>query len=172
MSVVRNGVARRVALRAASGPTAPWYEQLALTLTRLSFLSMAALLVWKRNEDPAARALATFFACFGMAMGPGVHRLHGLWTITIAGIAVETLFIVGGAAAVRFATVFPEPDDRGLRATLRHVMPFVAAATIAVGVARNLMTNFGAHPDALLSALAAFWIFIAAAVVRPIIQRL
>ena len=168
MSVVRDGVARRVVLRAAPGETNPWYEQVALTVTRLSFLLMGALLVWKRSDDAAARSLATFFTCFGIAMGPGAYRLHGVWTFTAAAVVVETLFVAGGAAAVRFATVFPAPDERGPRSTLLRVTPFVAVATIALGIARNVMTTAGAHVSALVNVLAAFWVFVAVAVVSAL----
>jgi len=69
---------------------------------------------------------------------------------------------------VRFATVFPAPDERGPRATLLRVTPFVAVATIALGIARNVMTTAGAHGSALVNVLAAFWVFVAVAVVSAL----
>ncbi|HTU70442.1 MAG TPA: hypothetical protein VMF11_08980 [Candidatus Baltobacteraceae bacterium] len=101
---------------------------IAILASRLSFLLVAALIVWRRPDDPAARALATFLACYGAAMntgaplwaGPPLARFFGL-------VAEQWLFVIGAGGFVLFACRFPERARSGWKVSLeRAVAPLVA----------------------------------------------
>jgi hypothetical protein len=120
--------ARTIELRAAPSPgQAPIVLTAILIAARLAFFAMAVLVAWRRPDDPAARALALFFACFGFATAFDLGLFRPLWLRELMIFVVQTAFYVGALAALAFACRFPTPPERGLRATVnRWILPLAA----------------------------------------------
>jgi hypothetical protein len=120
----------------------PLALNLIVVMTRVSFLLVAALVAWRRPEDPAARALATFLACFGAAINLGTGLWGGPAGVRLASLLVDsTLFIVGIGAVTLFACRFPTSDPSGWRRALeRSVLPLTA-----FGITLSLASGFLAY---------------------------
>jgi PDZ domain len=131
--VVQDG-SRTIQLRAAVAPSSsPIALYVILVAARLAFFAMAILVAWRRPDDPAARALALFFACFGFATGFDIGIFHPLWLRLVLIVVEQTAFYIGALAALAFACRFPTPPERGFRATVsRWILP-LAAFGILIG---------------------------------------
>ncbi len=130
--VTVNGT-RTVALTARRIPRLQW-AWLPL-LIRLAFLLVAALLAWRRPEDPAARSLVAFLWCYGLAisMGKGILPTP-LLSLIFLQIANLVLFLLGAGAAAQFAARFPsgaaQPAPQRLAAIAQVVAVVTACAVI------------------------------------------
>ncbi len=125
---------RTIALRAATTPgSAPIVLVVILVAARFAFVAMAILVAWRRPDDPAARALALFFACFGFASGFDIGIFHPMWLRLFAVLIEQTMFYLGAIAALTFACRFPTPTQHGFRATVGHWIWALAAFGIIVG---------------------------------------
>ena len=97
-----------------------------LITTRLAFLAMGALIAWRRSDDPAARSLATFLSCFGLAISTSsdLAQIGPIWARILVDYVVEALYFIGAIAVLSFACRFPQPPTSGWRrAIARSVMP-------------------------------------------------
>ncbi|HEY8314378.1 MAG TPA: hypothetical protein VIG51_09405 [Candidatus Baltobacteraceae bacterium] len=168
MTIDHLGSVRHARLNASKGSVPPLYATIALIFVKLTFLVMGALLVWKRADERAARSLSTFFICFGLAAGSGFTRFHAAWQLAIAYIAVESLFVIGGGAAVLFATCFPQPDRTGLRAVLRTITPPLVAILIGCTIVRIVASMFGKEFNELIYVIVLFWVYAAVSVVASL----
>lgn len=104
-------------------------------LIRLAFLFVAALLAWRRPEDPAARSLVAFLWCYGLAisMGKGGIFPSPLLSLVVLQIANILLFLLGAGAAAAFAARFPsgtaQPTARKL-ATIAQIVAVLTALAV------------------------------------------
>ncbi len=102
-----------------------------ITVARLAFLMMAALVAWRRPDDPAARALSLFLACLGVGIAFDFGLLPAIWARFASFLFVQSTFMVGGLSAFVFACRFPRPTDRGLRhARARALLPLGSAGFV------------------------------------------
>ena len=133
VGIVQDGT-RTLSLRAAVAPgSTPLALVVILDAAKLTFLAMAVLVAWRRPDDPAARALALFFACFGFGLGFDFGLFHPPWLRLFAGMLVQTAFYLGAVAALAFACRFPTPPERGFRATINRSIWLIAALGVIVG---------------------------------------
>ncbi len=131
--IVRDG-SRTIELRAvAVAGGAPLALVLVVYAARLAFLAMAVLVAWRRPDDPAARALATFLACFQLCIGFDLGLLHPLWARLLGLLGVQGLFFVGTCAALAFACRFPTLPQRGFRSTVNRLIVPIAVVGLIVG---------------------------------------
>ncbi len=64
-----NDEARSVTLTAVRDESAvPWALIAIIDIAKLAFITIALVIVWRRPDDSAARALAVFLVCFGVAI--------------------------------------------------------------------------------------------------------
>jgi hypothetical protein len=171
---LRDG-SRTLTLRAAVAPSsAPLALVAILDAAKLAFFAMAILVAWKRPDDPAARALALFLACFGFGIGFDLAIFRPLWARLFAGFFLQTMFYLGAFAALAFACRFPTLPQRGFRANVnRWIWPLAVfgvlvceglqlsaflAPAITQRVATRLAIPFLASYTALvLTIVAVFW---------------
>jgi hypothetical protein len=107
-----------------------------LVLTRLAFLLVAGIVAWRRPQDPAARALATFLAAYGVGLAID-FGIFADTTLRFASLVLdETLFLIGGVAVLAFACRFPAPKPGGFRERLARAVPAIAAVGFALSWAR------------------------------------
>jgi hypothetical protein len=133
IGVVQDG-ARTITLRAAVAPgSAPVALIVIIDAAKLAFFAMAVLVAWRKPDDPAARALALFLACFGFGLGFDFGLFHPVWLRLFFGMLVQTLFYLGAIAALAFACRFPTPPERGFRATVNRWIWPLAAFGVLVG---------------------------------------
>ncbi len=132
--VTHAGNARQVELTAASVAIPVWVR-LVQEVLRLSFLGLGGVVTWRWFENPAARALATLLVAFGVTMTLADVFLRTSWSGAAPIIPVLQVFslVVGSAAAVYFATLFPQATQGDARAAIRRLtfpVALVASATI------------------------------------------
>ncbi len=133
IGIVQDG-ARTITLRAAVVPgSAPVAAVVILDAAKLAFLAMAVLVAFRKPDDPAARALALFLACFGFGIGFDLGLFHPPWLRLLLGFLVQTSFYVGAVAALAFACRFPTPPVRGFRAAVNQSIWPLAAFGVLVG---------------------------------------
>jgi PDZ domain/GAF domain len=131
VGLVQDG-ARTITMRAAVAPdSAPIALVVILDAAKVAFFAMAVLVAWRKPDDPAARALALFLACFGFGLGFDFGLFHPPWLRLFFGMLVQTLFYLGAVAALAFACRFPTAPERGFRATInRLIWPLAAFGTV------------------------------------------
>ncbi len=121
---------RRVTLTARRIHVAgiPWW----VTVARLAFLLVAAMLIWRRPADRAVQALSIFLFCygFGMALDSGILP-RPLLSLFIMEIGAPVLFVSGTAAIAIFAALFPSGHAHRLPRLLARAAVAVAALLIA-----------------------------------------
>ncbi len=131
--VTVNGT-RRVVLTARYIPQKqlPW----AALAIRLAFLLVAALLAWRRPDDPATRALVVFLGCYGLAIAmPNGVLPTPLLSLLVLQFLYLILFISGTAAAAVFAATFPSGTARPLpRALSRTSIGLALLASFGIAV--------------------------------------
>jgi len=135
--VQRTGLAHTEFLSAVAGkievPDA-W-----LTIWRLAMLFVAALIAWRRPEDPAARNLVAFLIAFGLGVGLENNALpNALLSFTLLYLGALSAQIYGLGAVARFAANFPTPDRSDTRSRIARVATAVAALAIVGFIAANL----------------------------------
>jgi hypothetical protein len=107
-----------------------------LTATRLAFLAIAGLVLWRRGQDPAGRALATFLAAFGAALSVDFNVLADPVARLLLFLLAESLFMLGGVAILAFACAFPTPLPGSLRARIARAVPAIAALGLTLTCSR------------------------------------
>ena len=135
--VAREGRVRRVALSAEPVAVSAWVRFLQAVL-RFSFLGLGALVAWRWFENPAARALSTLLGAFGLAMALTDVFLRTGWGGAAAATRMASIacIVVGSAAAVYFATLFPKRAEGDARAVLRRlILPIAAVASACIAPA-------------------------------------
>jgi hypothetical protein len=159
VSVVVNG-SRTVSLLTPR----PTYAPILLVplVIRLAFLAVAALLAWRRWEDPAARALVLFLLCYGLLIGlPNTVMATPFLSVLVLQTANTLLLLVGTAAAATFAAEFPggaaQPVPRTL-ARITQVLTLVAAGVTIAGI-----TFAPSERAVTLARTAIIWLFVASA---------
>jgi hypothetical protein len=135
-TVERDGVTRTVTVIAgSSGLSFP----ILLVAERVVLLLVAALIAWRRPEDPAARNLAAFLASFGFALGLNNHNFLGpVGSYVILSLGSVTGLLYGSAALTRFSSNFPHPS-RGVRSTLSRVATVVSSLAILACIVFGLL---------------------------------
>ncbi len=133
VGIIQDG-ARTISLRAAVAPSStPLALVVIVYAAKFAFFAMAVLIAWRKPDDPAARALALFFACFGFGLAFDFGLFHPLWLRLFAGMLVQTAFYLGAIAALAFACRFPTQPERGFRATINRWIWPLAAFGVIVG---------------------------------------
>jgi hypothetical protein len=108
-------------------------------ILRLAFLAVAALLAWRRPEDPAARALVVFLVCFGLLISLQSTVLPSPQvSYVVLTVGSTVLLFIGTAAAVVFAAVFPSGRSRPVPGALARTAVLLAAIGIAGEVFASL----------------------------------
>lgn len=134
-----------VELVSVDAPPPPAALVAVIVVTGLSFLLIAGLVAWRRSQDPAARALATFLAAFGLGLSLGNNVLPGASLRFASLVAAETSFLIGIASVLAFACRFPAPKPGGVRERIGRAIPAIAALGLALSLARLIsMFVFGA----------------------------
>jgi hypothetical protein len=120
----------------AQGSPVPTALLLVVIISRLSFLVVAGIVAWRLPGDPAARALATFLACFGAGLRIG-NTFWGPESLRFAEfLSNEALFLIGFGALALFTSRFPaQAADPWRRAFARSIVPLVLIGT-ALSVTR------------------------------------
>ena len=157
--VKRSAVERHVLLRSVAPQNSP-YELLAerslvdaIELMKLVFFAVAALIVIRRADRPAARALATFL----IALAFGTVNLWPWYppAATVALFTTRSMAVAFALAqAIRFATIFPHASLTGPRAAVARANNWAHLAIIAAGAATLSPLVLPAVSSRLQSAIA------------------
>lgn len=133
IAIVQDGT-RSITMHAVAAPSSsPLAAVIILDAAKLAFFAMALLVAWRKPDDPAARALALFLACFGFGLGFDLGLFAPLWQRLFVAMLVQTAFYAGAIAALAFACRFPIPPERGFRATISRWIWPLAAFGVLVG---------------------------------------
>jgi hypothetical protein len=89
---------------------------------------LGGLVAWRWFENPAARALSTMLVAFGLTTSLVDFFLRTGWGSAMIG---EPFLVVGSAAAVYFAALFPTRAEGDVRALLRRLC--LPVALVAIG---------------------------------------
>ncbi len=103
-------------------------------LAKLAFVAMAILIIWRKADDPAARALAVFLVAFGAAIDfdPVIFRALPL---RAAALLLNQIFVALTAVGVyAFSCYFPQTADRGFRQWMRRLLPALTVVIAAVAL--------------------------------------
>lgn len=112
-TVIAGDQTRTVTLVAGPGTLTLPFQLVAL---RVALLLVAALVAWRRPDDPAARNLVAFLTAFGFALGLNNHNLiNPLVSYSVLTLGSLCALTFGTGALVRFSATFPTPG-KGLRA--------------------------------------------------------
>ena len=136
--VERPGAANRVSLRSVT-PGYARYEDVAqlaligaLESMKIVFFAVAAVIVIRRAENLAARALATFL----IALAFGTVNIWPWYppAVAVAVITVRAMAVVFALTqAIRFATIFPRVSRNGSRAAIARVNRWASVAILVSG---------------------------------------
>lgn len=139
IGMVQDG-ARTITMRAAVAPSSsPIALVIILDAAKLAFFAMAILVAWRKPDDPAARALALFLACFGFGTDVDFGLFHPVMLRLFVILLVQTMFYTGALAALAFACRFPSPPESGFRATINRWIWPLAAFGVLVGEGIQLL---------------------------------
>ncbi|MBV9148791.1 MAG: hypothetical protein JO024_02925, partial [Candidatus Eremiobacteraeota bacterium] len=139
--VLHAGIRRIVTLRAVSGQRQ--WPPLFLTIWRLGMLLAAALIAWRRPEDPAARNLVAFLIAFGIAIALDNNALPNSalsFVVLFLGTVCTQFFGLG--AVVRFAATFPTGSRSDTRALIARAATIASIIGIIAFVAANVAIIF------------------------------
>lgn len=131
---------------------------------RVTLLAVAGLIVLRRPERADARSLANFFIAFAFVLDA-----DGTWLPSWTTLPVQVAFAAGLFYAVeqtaRFATLFPVPAARGIRAAIARINPVACAAFVAVSASFPCAAiGFGTALPSWLGRLAPLgWLYFTAA---------
>ncbi|HLX26451.1 MAG TPA: PDZ domain-containing protein [Candidatus Cybelea sp.] len=130
-------------------------------IIRLAFLAIAALLAWRRPDDPSARALILFLLCFGLLIGlDNTLMPTPLLSVVVLQMGSTILLLLGTGAAATFAANFPSGVARPAPRIMARIAQSFVAAAIALAI---LGTWFSRLPSFLGIAFdAVAWLFVAA----------
>jgi hypothetical protein len=108
-------------------------------LLRLAFLSVAALLAWRKPQDRAARALVLFLCCFGLIIAMQNHPFPTLiLSLILMQIVTPLLLLFGTLAGAQFAATFPSGTARPVPHALTVVVTIVTAVAAAIAFLAQL----------------------------------
>jgi GAF domain len=138
--VTRGGRVQTVVLTAQAVAISPWLRLIQGVL-HFSFLALGGLVAWRWFENAAARALSTMLVAFGLSMALIDVFLRSGWGGAVFLIFQTACLVVGAAAAVYFATLFPTRADDDVRAFLRRLCLPIAVVAIASVTLQILMQN-------------------------------
>jgi hypothetical protein len=96
-------------------------------IVRLAMLAVASLLIVRRPDDAAARALVTFLICIAATVLGTMPWLPDGY-LNGADVLRYAVQFFGLAQAVHFACIFPFRSDTGFRAGLRRANPWISLA--------------------------------------------
>lgn len=134
--VTRGGQTRQVALTAKPSAVRVWIR-LVQALLRFSFLGLGGLVAWRWFGNPAPRALSTLLVVFGVTMTLPDVILRTTWGGTLIVLQLVSI-VVGSAAAVYFATLFPKRSEGDARAVLRRLaLPISLVAVVVIAPAAS-----------------------------------
>ncbi|HTX58723.1 MAG TPA: hypothetical protein VMH02_03525 [Verrucomicrobiae bacterium] len=147
-----------VALVAVGAPPPPAGIMVVVVLTRLAFLAIAGLVAWRRRDDPAARALATFLAAYGTALSVDFD-LFALPVLRFASfVLTESLYVGGTIAVLLFACRFPPPTPGDIRRRIARAVPAIGAIGFGLSWWHLFEAFFrGSNVPALLAAQIAWF---------------
>lgn len=122
--------------RSAQHETIP----LGTLIIRLAFLLVAAMLAWRRPEDPATRPLVVFLWCFGLAIAMSNGVLPSpLLSLFVLQLGSALLFLAGTGAAALFVAIFPSGTAQPIPGVLAKIcITLVVFASIGLFVAEWL----------------------------------
>jgi hypothetical protein len=142
LDVARAGRVRKVTLTAQPAPVEEWIRLLQAVL-RLSFVALGGSVAWRWFGNPAARALSTLLVAFGLAMTLTSVYMRTGWNAVAVPSALSSMatITIGSAAAVYFATLFPERADGDVRALLRRLTLPIALVAIASITPQAVVSN-------------------------------
>jgi hypothetical protein len=130
--VTRSGHTRTVVLTAEAVAISPWVRLLQ-GLLHLSFLVLGGLVAWRWFENAAARALSTMLVAFGLTMTLIDVFLQTGWGGATIPFVQTACLVIGSAAAVYFATLFPTRAEDDIRAFLRRLcLPILVVAIASI----------------------------------------
>jgi hypothetical protein len=151
--------------------TPPLFSYILVPLAiRLAFLSVAALLAWRRPEDPAARPLVAFLFCYGLviSLDSGVLSTP-LLSLVVLFLINTVLLLLGTAAAARFAARFPSGQAKPLPRRLAIIAQILAVAGAIAIVAGTFLTNSSRSVSILTASILGDFGIIALLVVATLI---
>jgi hypothetical protein len=129
---------------------------------RLAFLAVAALLAWRRPEDPAVRALTIFLWCFGLLIGlPNTLMPTPLLTAIVFQTGSTALLMIAMAAAATFAARFPSGIAQPIPGALARITQLCAVAALLVAAAGTLSAASGRAVT--VGYYTIVWLFVASA---------
>lgn len=109
------------------------------TVAKIVFIAMALLVIWRKADDPAARALALFLVAFGAAIDFYAGIFHAL-PLRFTALLLNQLFIaLTGVGVYAFACYFPQLAQGGFRRWMRLFLPAVALVVVAAAMAGVLL---------------------------------
>ena len=118
---------------------------LAPFIIRLAFLCVAALLAWRRPEDPAARALVVFLFSYGLiiSLDSGVLATP-LLSLIVMGVLNTVLLLLGTSAAAVFAAKFPSGQAKPVPLLLAKISQALAVLGAIALIAATLFARSAA----------------------------
>ena len=99
---------------------------------RLAMGVVAAVIIFRRPDLPEARALASFFILFALALASSLGNLFNGIGVLVYVILNQALAFAAFGQAIRFATIFPVRTEIGTRALIRRANPAIVWAIIAL----------------------------------------
>jgi hypothetical protein len=123
-----------------------WVLLAVVDLAKLAFIGIALVVAWRRPEDSAARALATFLVCFGAAINFDFVLLPSVIARFLSLLFLQSAFLVGALAVLTFACRFPSPPTSGIRKNLERSIVPLGVAGFAVTLASFTSAFFLANP--------------------------
>jgi hypothetical protein len=127
---------------------------------RLAFLAVAALLVWRRPDDSAARALVLFLLCFALLIGlPNTLMPAPLLSVIVLQTGGTVLLLIGAGAAAAFAANFPSGVAQPLPRALARIVQGLVAAGVAMTLVGTLLPSSTSFIAVTLYGVA--WLFVA-----------
>ncbi|MBV8638625.1 MAG: hypothetical protein JO322_11115 [Candidatus Eremiobacteraeota bacterium] len=123
----------------------PWALIALIDIAKLAFISIALVIVWRRPDDSAARALALFLVCFGAAINFDYVLLPSIAARFLALSFEQLTFLAGALGALAFACRFPTAPSGGLRLAIsRTILPFAIVGYLVTALS-YLLTFGGAN---------------------------
>lgn len=129
-------------------------------IIRLAFLAVAAMLAWRRPDDPSARALVLFLLCFGLLIGlDNTIMPTPLLSVIVLQMGSTMLLLLGAGAAATFAANFPS----GVAQPVPRALARIAQVLAAIGIGLTLLgTSLAGSPSFVAVSFGAIlWLFVA-----------
>lgn len=139
-------------------------------IIRFAFLSVAALLAWRRPEDTAARSLVVFLFCYGLAisLNSGVLATPVL-SLLVMSLLNTILLLAGTSAAATFAAKFPSGQAKPAPQLLANTSQILAATGTVVTTAGIFFANSAAAVSTLGAVIITLFAIVAGLVIATLI---